>query len=64
MLAFATALLPLLLQIPQLVKAGAEITSIIKSDPQTPEAIKAKIAEYNARLDEALEAVKNARLPG
>ena len=61
-IALATALLPFILRIPDLLKVGSEIAAIIKSDPGTPEEVKAKIAEYNKRLDDALKLVAEARL--
>lgn len=63
MLALATALLPLILRIPDLIKVGFEVTSILKSDPGTTEEVKVKLTEYDKRLGEALEAVRSARLP-
>ena len=62
-LALATTLLPLILRITDLIKAGVEITQVIQGDPGTDAETKAQIAEYNTRLDAALLAVQNARLP-
>lgn len=58
-----TSLLPLILRIPDLIKSGSEVVAILRAAPGTPEEIRAQLDDYNRRLDEALEAVKNARLP-
>ena len=57
------ALLEGLKALPSLFRTGVEITRIIKSDPGAPEELKAKAAEIEAALEEAVKAVREAPLP-
>ena len=58
-----SSLLPLLLQIPTLIKSVVEVTTILNADPATPQEVKDKLTEFHARLDEAMALAVAARLP-
>lgn len=61
------AVLPIVLQlaplVPGLIDMALKIVEAVKSDPQTPEEVRAQLDDIASHLDAAVKAVKDAPLP-